>query len=178
MKSIVTVIICTFIASNALFAQAKKVTISKYNVAFTIKNVGLKVNGNFGSGGVDINYDAANPEKSSFNGTVKVSTISTKMDARDTHLKKADFFDATKYPTITMQSTKITKSGNGYIGTFNLTIKGISKVVTAPIVMAKAGDGTLTFGTNFKVNRMDFGVGGSSVTMADVLDVKISASGK
>ena len=59
---------------------------------------------------------------STFNGEVEASenftivnadfeadlnTISTNNDARDGHLKSADFFDTTKYPEIKFEGTKI-----------------------------------------------------------------------
>src|ERR1700760_242648 len=41
--------------------------------------------------------------------TADASTVNTDNEQRDTHLKSADFFDVTKFPTITFKSTSFTK---------------------------------------------------------------------
>lgn len=60
----------------------------------------------------------------------KVASINTDVDARDAHLKTADFFDAEKYPMLTFKSTKLVKvsSKKGFIYG-NLTFHGITKSV-------------------------------------------------
>ena len=74
------------------------------------------------------------------------------------------FFDAAKFPTMTFQSTKITKAGDGMLKmTGNLTIKGVTKEVTfdvtgptAPVsAMGSTRRGVSATG---KINRQDFGV--------------------
>ena len=62
--------------------------------------------------------------------TAKVASINTDVEARDTHLKSADFFDAEKYPTLTFKSTKLVKvnSRKGYIYG-NLTFHGVTKPI-------------------------------------------------
>ena len=47
---------------------------------------------------------------SSFNVSVDVNTINTGVDSRDSHLKKEEYFNAEKYPTINFASTSIEKS--------------------------------------------------------------------
>ena len=42
--------------------------------------------------------------------TADVSSIYTNQEKRDAHLKSADFFDATKYPTLAFKSKSITQS--------------------------------------------------------------------
>jgi len=39
--------------------------------------------------------------------SIDASSINTNVEARDTHLKSPDFFDAAQFPTITFKSTKI-----------------------------------------------------------------------
>ena len=43
--------------------------------------------------------------------TIDATTIHTRDEQRDTHLKSADFLDVEKYPEITFVSKKITGSG-------------------------------------------------------------------
>ena len=62
--------------------------------------------------------------------TAKVASINTDVDARDNHLKTADFFDAEKYPTLIFKSTKIVKVGpKKGLMYGNLTFHGITKPI-------------------------------------------------
>lgn len=62
--------------------------------------------------------------------TAKVASINTDVEARDNHLKTADFFDAEKYPTLLFKSTKIVKVGpKKGVMYGNLTFHGITKPI-------------------------------------------------
>ena len=64
---------------------------------------------------------------------MEANTIDTENNLRNTHLKdKDEFFEVLKFPKIKMASTKIEKSANGNICTFNLTIKSITKSLKIP----------------------------------------------
>ncbi len=62
--------------------------------------------------------------------TAKVASINTDVDARDNHLRSADFFNAEKYPTLTFKSTSVKKiSAKKGLIFGNLTFHGITKPV-------------------------------------------------
>lgn len=64
--------------------------------------------------------------------TAKVASINTDVEARDNHLRSADFFDAEKYPTMTFKSTLLKKTGKNEGKLYgNLTFHGITK----PVIM-------------------------------------------
>jgi polyisoprenoid-binding protein YceI len=63
-----------------------------------------KVNGVFGTFTGDVKFDAADVAASKFDVAITVDSINTRNDARDVHLKGADFFDAQKYPQILFKS--------------------------------------------------------------------------
>ena len=92
-----------------------------------------------------------------------VASINTRNEDRDNHLKSADFFDAEQFPAITFESTSITKSGDDFDVTGNLTIKDITKEVT--FETAFNGKGTNPWGqavygfeAETKINREEFGL--------------------
>jgi len=67
---------------------------------------------------------------------------------------------------------------DGYYYLFgNLTIKGVTKEVKFPFT-ATAKDGGYLFEGSFKLNRRDFGVGGSSLSLGDDLTVSLSVLAK
>lgn len=78
------------------------------------------------------------------------------------HLKSADFFDTSKFPTASFEITKVTEgaAGSDYntILDGNLTLKGITKPATFN-ANVKVKDGELTIASEPKdINRDEFGI--------------------
>jgi len=170
MKKIYPLLICLLFACYS-FAQVKPQTVSKSSVVFHIKNLGLTVSGTIAGFKGDIKFDPANLAGSSITATVDVNTLDTDNGTRNDHLKSDSYFDAAKYPTITMKSTAIKhKSGNNYSGTFSLTVKDVTKSIEIPFTYTETGN-TAVFKGNFPMKRSEYNVGGSSLVMSD--DVKV-----
>jgi polyisoprenoid-binding protein YceI len=148
-------------------------------VKFNIKNFGINTGGTFEGLTGTIVFDANNPGAGTFNVTVDAKTVDTDNGGRDNHLRKSEYFDVEKYPKLSFASTKITKTNAaGYFYMFGkLTIKGVTKEISFPFT-ANVKDGGYLFEGSFKINRRDFGVGGSSVSMGDNLSVTLSVFGK
>jgi len=145
------------------------------NVKFKIKNLGVNITGSFSGLTGQIQFDPANLSSSSFEATIDVSSINTGIDMRDEHLRTDDYFDAKNYPTIKFVSTKVTPSNkSGILYIFGkLTIKNITREISFPF-KATAQEAGYLFSGEFKINRRDFKVGGSSVTLGDNLTVLLS----
>ena len=77
-----------------------------------------------------MDFDEANPERSSVEAHIDASSIDTGMEARDAHLRSADFLDAATYPELLFRSTHIEQSGDGYRIDGDLTIRGETRPVT------------------------------------------------
>ncbi len=168
-------ILISLLLITGLAAKAQQ-KVTSYSVKFKIKNFGLTVTGSLKGMVYKINFNPNNLENSKIRTSVKVKTINTGIGARDKHLKSDDYFDADKYPKITLESFKFTKlNGNKYTGFFNLTIKNITKEISFPFTYSKSGNKGIFTGT-FTINRRDYGVGGSSLSMGDNVTVNISVS--
>jgi polyisoprenoid-binding protein YceI len=173
------VIFCFLIFSFSLFAQNYTPGDDGSKVHFVIKNFGISTGGDFKGVAGSIKFDPANLPVSDFNVSVDASTVNTDIEARDNDLRKSDFFDVKKYPQLLFKSTRVTKTNKaGYFYMFgNITIKGVTKEVKFPFT-AKAQNGGYLFEGNFKLNRRDFGVGGSSISLSDELTVTLSVFAK
>ena len=120
-------------AAGPVLAETYTIDTSHSNVGFSIRHLVSKTKGTFAAFGGTIKYDAAHPEKSTFNGSIDVASIDTQNERRDGHLKSADFFDAAQFPTITFASTKVEKKSDSLLHvTGDLTMHGITKAVTLP----------------------------------------------
>jgi len=148
-------------------------------VHFVIKNFAIKTGGDFTGLKGTIKFDPEKYAFSSFDVTVDASTVDTDNSSRDGHLKKAEYFDVDTYKTLHFKSTKIVKStaeGRFYMYG-ELTIKAVTKPVEFGFG-ATAKNGGYVFDGSFDINRRDFGVGGSSISMADNLTVSLTVFAK
>jgi polyisoprenoid-binding protein YceI len=121
--------------------------------------------------------------------SVDAASINTDDEKRDGHLKSADFFDVAKFPKITFVSTSMKpgKIKGTYILTGNLTMHGVTKVVTltaigaSKIVKDPYGMERYAFKVTGTLNRKDFGLawnaaleaGGVAVSEDVRLDINI-----
>jgi len=160
-----------FLSIN-VFAQVKT-NITRSKITFQIKNLGINTGGSISGLQASINLDPANLNSSAIEGSVDVNTINTDNDTRDHHLKEEGFFDAARYPKITMKSVSIKhKGGQNYVGVFNLTMKDKTKQVEVPFSYIETANGASIKGS-FKLNRTDFGVGGKSLIMSSEVTANI-----
>ena len=134
-------------------------------LGFAVKHMMFStVRGNFQDfeGTVVIDYD--NPANSTVDVAIDASSISTRDEKRDEHLRSADFFDAAEYPQITFKSTSIDfKSPDDFTVNGDLTIRGVTRPVA--IEAELTGHGTNPWGVDVagfegktKINRKDFGL--------------------
>jgi polyisoprenoid-binding protein YceI len=131
-----------------------------------------KVRGSFdefeGSGVLD----AAHPENSSLQLTIKTNSIDTRNSDRDNHLRSNDFFDMEKYPEIKFVSTNVAKVDDTHFDvTGDLTVKDTTKPVT--IRIEYTGSAVDPFGNHrvglegsTTINRKDWGVNWNAVLEA------------
>lgn len=132
---------------------------------FTVKHMMISnVRGEFKKISGNVVFDAMNPANSKVDATIDATTVSTRDDQRDTHLKSADFFDVAKYPVLRFQSTRVEKKNGKYLVSGNLTIHGVTKpavlTVDGPTAEVKDPWGMLRSGASAAtvINRKDFGM--------------------
>jgi len=137
--------------------------------------MGIGVNGVIGGLQANVQFNPANLASSNIEASVDVNTINTDNSSRDDHLKSDEFFDAAHFPKIAIKSVSFKhKSGNNYTGQFNLTIKGKTKLLEIPFTITEKGN-ALAFKGSFKLNRLDYGIGESSMILSDDVTVNIDA---
>ena len=103
-------------------------------VNFKISHLGYSwLYGTFKDFDGTFSYDAANPEASKVNVTLKTASVDTNHAERDKHLRSADFLNVSKHDTATFESTSVKSTGEGSADvTGNLTLNGVTK----PVVIA------------------------------------------
>ncbi|MGQ0827351.1 MAG: YceI family protein [Bacteroidota bacterium] len=145
-------------------------------VGFKIKNAGFTVDGTFGGLHANIIFDGSKNYGNFLETSVDVSSVNTGIDKRDAHLKKAEYFDVEKYPKIVMKANLFSKEKDGsYKGYFKLIIKDKTRDVLIPFTFNEKDDKG-TFKAIFTINRLDWGVGKSSMVLSDNVTVSIEVN--
>ena len=153
---------------------------------FVCKHVLSKARGMFSQPSGTVLLDDATPGNSKITATIAVSTLTTGVEERDTHLKSADFFDVANYPAITFVSTGVSRSSaTSYSVTGNLTMHGVTKpvilAVTASPPFDHAGGIRRGIEATTSVNRKDFGLRwefpgeGAGVVVGDNIQITVNA---
>jgi polyisoprenoid-binding protein YceI len=163
--SIALVCLCTVIA-QAVAPVKYSVDANHSTIGFSIPILDgvSSVRGKFTDFTVDINFDESDVTKSAVATRIKAASIDTGIDARDKHLRTADFFDVEKNPEITFQSTRVVKKGKGFVAIGMFTMHGVSKEVSIPFTMTGRFYNQVTkktllgFSANLQLNRRDYGM--------------------
>lgn len=183
-------LIVTALAAAGLLYSFKSIEASSWSIdksharlGFSISHMMVsEVEGSFKK--VDAKIDAPKEDFSDavVELTAEAASVSTDNEKRDEHLKGADFFDVTKFTTVTFKSKSFKKeSENNYVVVGDLTMHGVTKSVTLNAV-CKTGTNPMSkkamagFKITGKVKRSDFGIGGSMPTAILGEEVSILAN--
>lgn len=163
-RALLTALAVGFMASGA---QAKVYTVDSAHssVGFTIRHFVSYVEGRFKEFTGNIDYDAANPASSTVNFTVQAQSINTDNDKRDDHLRSEEFFNASKYPTLSFVSKKVIARDKEHLDVVGeMTIHGVTKAITVPVTILGTTPGPkpntelIGFRAEFTIDRKDFGL--------------------
>jgi polyisoprenoid-binding protein YceI len=156
-------------ASISQWAAAQYQPVEKESsVTFMVRNFGIQVSGLFTTIKGSIHFDTQNPSNDLFDIKIDAATVNTDNNMRDEHLKGSYYLDTANYAAIHFVSTSVTRDKSGPFNmTGNLEIKGKTRVITFPFTAVQVNE-RLQFKGNFKINRQDFGVGGTSTISNEV----------
>ena len=132
---------------------------------FSVRHLMItNVKGRFGTLSGTVDYDSEKPEASQIDVTIDATSIDTRDEKRDAHLRSPDFFDTEKFPSLTFKSTSVKSTGDGFEATGDLTIHGVTKQVTLEVEGPSApnkdpwGNTRIGASATAKINRKDFGL--------------------
>jgi polyisoprenoid-binding protein YceI len=138
---------------------------SHAEVGFSVRHLMISsVRGRFGGITGTVTVDEENPSASKVDVTIDVTTIDTRQEQRDAHLRSPDFFDTANHPTMHFVSKRI--EGNvtdEFTIVGDLTIRGVTREVSLDVNaegrgMDPWGNERAGFSAKGKINRSDFGL--------------------
>ncbi|SPF06776.1 YceI family protein [Streptomyces sp. MA5143a] len=98
--------------------------------------------------------------------TVDAASLDTRSAKRDEHLRSADFFDVDHHPEITFAVRSAELRDGDAVGVVGqLTVRGISRPLSLTARLTEATAEGVTLGTEFTVDREQFGMGWNQLGM-------------
>jgi polyisoprenoid-binding protein YceI len=160
-------------------------------VSFVVRHLMSRVHGTFSEVSGQI-VTSAGPAGCTVTADVAVASVSTGVEARDNHLRSADFFEAERYPRMTFTSSALRVVDGSWVLTGELTIRDVTRPVDLAVEFLGCdpdglqGEPRIGFSAQGNIRRRDFGVSfglaadGTKIVVADrvgiVLDVQAYGS--
>lgn len=145
--------------------MAWNIDLGHSNVQFSVRHLMVsKTRGTFNQFSGTVDYNEASPAASSVDVTLDISSIDTKDEKRDGHLKSPDFFDVATYPTMTFKSTRVEVIDDNHGKIYgNLTIRDVTKEVVldtefSGVAKSPWGSESAGFSASTKLNRKEYGL--------------------
>lgn len=175
--------------SHAARGAQYDLDMSHTSILFGISHLGYSYTyGRFNEAKGKFAWDPANPAACNFQLAINVASIDSNDEARDKHLRNADFFNANQFPQITFVSTRVDAlqkngpQGETHNVTGNFTMHGVTKQIVLP--MKKLGEGPGPYGkyrTGFfcqtTIKRSDYGMTNMVPNIGDEVAVTLSFEG-
>jgi polyisoprenoid-binding protein YceI len=97
---------------------------------------------------------------------IQVASVDTKIRKRDDHLRSADFFEAEKFPDISVMVTSAEAVDGDIVDLrAQLTVKGTTAQLPIRTRVAVLDDGSVRLRAEVAIDRKDFGVDGNLMGM-------------
>ena len=152
-------------------------------IGFTVRHLMTKVRGTFQEYAGDIVVKDS-LEESTANVTVELSSVDTRSEQRDGHLRSGDFFDVEKSPKMTFASTALTPNGDDYTLSGDLTIKDVTKPIELAVEFLGVdqnayGQTIIGFEATASISRKEWGIDfnvpleGGKLLVGDKVDIHL-----
>ncbi|MFW6693614.1 YceI family protein [Streptomyces sp. MAR4 CNX-425] len=138
------------------------------DISFVVRHLGVaKVRGTFDHvEGTIVTHE--DPLQSEVSAVIQTTSVNTRNDTRDNHVRSTDFLDVDGYPEMKFRSTGIREKDGDYLIDGDLTLRGITRPVTLEAEIGGfAGTGpegkpVVGFSASTEISRTDFGVTGGA----------------
>ena len=153
-------LLLSFLAwSAASSLQAQTLVAAQSEIAFTTRQMGVPVDGQFRRFTAQLAFDPKKPEAGKIGFTVDLASARIGTAETEAELAKPDWFDTRAFPQATFQSSSLKALGGGRFEVVGkLAIKGTSRDLTVPVTVTQAGPATTATGS-FTLKRLDFRIG-------------------
>jgi polyisoprenoid-binding protein YceI len=174
----------------ALWTTNAVAEIKEYKIDRTHSFIGFEIShwgfsqtvGRFNDYGGRVVVDEDNPTRSTINVTITARSVDTGFEPRDEFVRRAEFLDVAKFPTMTFKSTKVEIVADRRSGrlTGELTLRGVTRPVTFDFAVTRIGNAPhpdyknvamAGFRASAQIKRSDFGMTFATPAVGDAVDL-------
>jgi polyisoprenoid-binding protein YceI len=156
---VIRLALCAAALLLALPAQAGRIDYQSSEITFVSRQMNVPVQGRFRSFTAEIDFRPADLAGSKARIEVELGSVDTGSDEADTEVKRRNWFNVSAFPAAKFVSTGVTELGPGrYAARGELSIKGITREITAPFTVT-AGANATVFEGGFTLYRLQFKIG-------------------
>lgn len=169
MKKCVLILLLLVMLAPSTWAATYELDPAHSTVGFKIRHLFSWVQGTFNEFQGTLDYEPEHSELWKAEAVIQATSIDTRVDKRDQHLRSADFFDVEKYPTVTFKSLQVTDVTGDMAKLHGLlNMHGVEKQIVMDLQVHGVGKdpwGNVRSGftASTKINRKDFGLGWNQV---------------
>lgn len=161
--------VVSLMMTTSVSAQQKLLLGQSY-IDFTIKQMGVPLDGKFSKFEASVAFDAKKPEAGKISLSVDLSSAAVGDAETSNELRKPDWFNAAKFPMATFTSTAIRSTGPGRLDVAGvLTMKGTARPVVAQVTLTPGIGGITTAQGTFALKRNDFKIGEGDWTDVSII---------
>ena len=134
--------------AKAQATQQQLLLPAQSSIDFTIRQMGVPVQGHFRQFGAQVAFDPARVQDSRIVLTIDIASATMGSRETDAELPKAEWFHTARFPQATFRSSSVRaldKNRLEVAGT--LSIKGVARDVVVPVTLAQSGATTTATGT-------------------------------
>lgn len=174
MKVAVSAILA--IVALPVSAAPLAVDYSKSEITFVSKQMNVPVDGRVRKFTLALDFDAKKPEAGTAKIELDAASVDAGSDEANAELVKRGWLDAAKFPKVQFVSSSVRAvAGGRFEVTGKMTIKGITRDVTAPFTVKPQGSAQLFEGA-FVLKRLEFKIGegpwSDTETVADEVQIR------
>jgi polyisoprenoid-binding protein YceI len=164
-QRVFTISAIVLLASLSALAQTSTWNIDPAHstAQFTVRHLGISnVTGSFTKVAGSVVLNEKDIAQSQVSASIDVSSVDTRVEARDKDLRSPNFFDVEKYPTIEFKSKRVVSSGGKLQVIGDLTIHGTTHEVRLDVDGPSAeltdpwGNSRRGISATTTINRKDF----------------------
>jgi polyisoprenoid-binding protein YceI len=159
---------CWLALAGSAWAQQDvwEIDASHSSAQFSVRHMMVSnVRGEFAKMAGRVFMEGKDISKARVEATLDANSITTRNEARDKHLRSAEFFDVANHPTIEFKSKKAEAVSSGRFRiTGDLTLHGVTKEVIldaegpTPEIKDQRGNTRVGVSATTKINRKDFNI--------------------
>ncbi len=155
---------------------------SHSSVSFSVDHLGFSVvHGVFRQFDADVDFDPDALEATTVSFTIAADSVETFWEARDKHIRSADFLDAETHPQITFVSKSVTLTSDQTAEvTGDVTIKGVTREETFEVKLNKFGPSPFNpevtvagFTVTGQLDRTAYGVDYAAPAVGGVIPIRL-----